>query len=490
MAPRVAYFYDPDIGSYYYGPGHPMKPQRIRMAHSLILSYDLYKELDVFRPHQASHVEMCEFHDSSYVNFLSEVGMDNVKQMLTGDRGSGAAGGVIDKTGNYMRFNLIDSADCPVFDGLYEFQSSCAGGTIDCAKELNYRNYDVTINWSGGLHHAKRSEASGFCYINDIVLGILELLKYHTRVLYIDIDVHHGDGVEEAFYLSHRVMTVSLHKYGEFFPGTGDINDVGSASGKYYSLNIPLDDGVTDEQYYDLYITVIQKVLDVYRPEAIVLQCGADSITGDRLGTFNMTTKGHGACVEWTKNLGIPLIILGGGGYTIRNVARAWLYETAILLGKGDKVSETIPINEYYEYFGPFYNLHLQPDPTLINKNSDEYIHHIKTKALKHLSHLEHAPSVQFSHVPADFFASVITNDNDPDEIDQYNVEWDGGGLSLGAKDEDIHSLLLPQRLRRKNDRNFAMDSSKADNSDRDQKKAFNSLKIAPGHHDEIVDGD
>ena len=91
------------------------------------------------------------------------------------------------------------------------------------AVKLNKQAAEIAINWAGGLHHAKKSEASGFCYVNDIVLAILELLKYHQRVLYIDIDIHHGDGVEEAFYTTDRVMTVSFHKYGEYFPGTGDL---------------------------------------------------------------------------------------------------------------------------------------------------------------------------------------------------------------------------------------------------------------------------
>ena len=91
------------------------------------------------------------------------------------------------------------------------------------AVKLNKQAADIAINWAGGLHHAKKSEASGFCYVNDIVLAILELLKYHQRVLYIDIDIHHGDGVEEAFYTTDRVMTASFHKYGEYFPGTGDL---------------------------------------------------------------------------------------------------------------------------------------------------------------------------------------------------------------------------------------------------------------------------
>lgn len=121
-------------------------------------------------------------------------------------------------------FPLVNvGEDCPVFDGLYEFCQLSSGGSVAAAVKLNKQASEICINWGGGLHHAKKSEASGFCYVNDIVLGILELLKYHQRVLYIDIDVHHGDGVEEAFYTTDRVMTVSFHKYGEYFPGTGDL---------------------------------------------------------------------------------------------------------------------------------------------------------------------------------------------------------------------------------------------------------------------------
>ena len=106
--------------------------------------------------------------------------------------------------------------------------------------KLNKGQSDVSINWAGGLHHAKKCEASGFCYANDIVLAILELLKHHARVLYLDIDIHHGDGVEEAFYTTDRVMTVSFHKFGDFFfPGTGDVKDVGVKQGKYYRCPDP-----------------------------------------------------------------------------------------------------------------------------------------------------------------------------------------------------------------------------------------------------------
>ena len=209
-----------------------------------------------------------------------------------------------------------------VLPDLYAEFFRCVLPRSDGAMKLNHGQVDIAINWSGGLHHAKKSEASGFCYINDIVLAILELLKYHPRVLYIDIDIHHGDGVEEAFYTTDRVMTVSFHKFGDFFPGTGDLKDDGAERGKYYSVNVPLQDGIDDRSYVALFKAVISKVMEVYRPTAIVLQCGADSLTGDRLGCFNLTVKGHGECVRYVKSFGVPLLVVGGGGYNIRNVSR------------------------------------------------------------------------------------------------------------------------------------------------------------------------
>lgn len=137
---------------------------------------------------------MSKFHSDDYVDFLKKITPDNMQEYST----------------QLSRFNVGE--DCPVFDGLYQYCQISAGGSVSGAVRLNHNQADIAINWAGGLHHAKKSEASGFCYINDIVLGILELLKYHARVLYIDIDIHHGDGVEEAFYTTDRVMTVSFHK--------------------------------------------------------------------------------------------------------------------------------------------------------------------------------------------------------------------------------------------------------------------------------------
>jgi len=124
------------------------------------------------------------------------------------------------------------------------------GGSIDAAHLIINNAADIAINWGGGLHHAKKGEAYGFCYLNDIVVCILELLKVFPRVLYIDIDVHHGDGVEEAFFTTNRVMTVSFHEFGEdFFPGTGGLNSLGEGLGKNYAVNVPLRPGMDDDSY-------------------------------------------------------------------------------------------------------------------------------------------------------------------------------------------------------------------------------------------------
>mmetsp|Transcript_19249 Transcript_19249/g.41624 ORF Transcript_19249/g.41624 Transcript_19249/m.41624 type:complete len:381 (+) Transcript_19249:3-1145(+) len=374
---RVSYFFDSDIPNHHYGPGHPMKPGRLKLAHNLVLSYGLYRKMDMFRPHRASAEEMAQFHSPEYIDFIRRVSPDTAKAL-----GSEA-----------QTFNLGEYTDCPIFDNLFDFCSLYTGGSIDGAVRLNHGLSDIAINWPGGLHHAKKSEGSGFCYVNDIVLSILELLKFHARVLYIDIDIHHGDGVEEAFYLTDRVLTCSFHKYGDFFPGTGDIEDIGSEKGLGYSVNFPLKEGIGDKDFYRIFKPVIQKIMDVYKPGAVVLQCGADSLTGDRLGCFNLTAKGHAECVKFVKSFGIPLLILGGGGYTINNVARCWAYETAVLVDEEENITSTIPQNDYSAYFEPNQNLHLQPS-NIQNLNTKEYLDKYKTQILQKLSQLQGAPSV------------------------------------------------------------------------------------------------
>ncbi|KAG5649423.1 hypothetical protein H0H81_003952 [Sphagnurus paluster] len=273
---------------------------------------------------------------------------------------------------------------------------------LGASERLADGSADIAINWAGGLHHAKKREASGFCYINDIVLGILELLRTYPRVLYIDIDCHHGDGVEEAFYTTDRVMTCSFHKFGEYFPGTGTQEDRGRGKGKGYSVNIPLKDGITDEAFQSVFDPIIAKILEVYRPSAVVLQCGADSLAGDRLGCFNITMEGHAHCVQFLRKYNIPLVLLGGGGYTVKNVVRAWAYETACALGIEKDIDPNLPWNSYFEWFGPRYRLEVLENNMDDLNNKDGLLDKIRITALQQLQELAHAPSVGMHDVPRD----------------------------------------------------------------------------------------
>ncbi|KAB5534994.1 hypothetical protein DKX38_018080 [Salix brachista] len=432
---RISYFYDGDVGSVYFGPNHPMKPHRLCMTHHLVLSYELHKKMEVYRPHKAYPVELAQFHSEDYVEFLHRITPDT-QHLFAGE---------------LARYNLGE--DCPVFENLFEFCQIYAGGTLDAARRLNNQLCDIAINWAGGLHHAKKCGASGFCYINDLVLGILELLKYHARVLYIDIDVHHGDGVEEAFYFTDRVMTVSFHKYGDmFFPGTGDVKEIGEREGKFYAINVPLKDGIDDTSFTRLFKTVISKVVETYQPGAIVLQCGADSLAGDRLGCFNLSIDGaylivivafpflpmcylpkhrtviacslfgHAECVRFVKKLNLPLLVTGGGGYTKENVARCWTVETGVLLDT--ELPNEIPENAYIKYFAPEYSLKT-PGGLIENLNSKSYLSTIKIQVMENLRSIQHAPSVQMQEVPPDFYIPDFDEDEqNPDErMYQHNQD-------------------------------------------------------------------
>ncbi|CAK7219789.1 histone deacetylase [Sporothrix curviconia] len=395
---RVAYFYDSDIGNYAYVTGHPMKPHRIRLAHSLVMNYGVYKFLEVYRAKPAVFMEMTQFHTDEYIDFLQKVTPDNMDSYQR----------------EQSKYNVGD--DCPVFDGLFEFCGISAGGSMEGAARLNRNKCDIAVNWAGGLHHAKKSEASGFCYVNDIVLAIIELLRFNKRVLYIDIDVHHGDGVEEAFYTTDRVMTVSFHKYGEYFPGTGELRDIGIGTGKNYAVNFPLRDGIDDTSYKTIFEPVIDAVMKYYQPDAVVLQCGGDSLSGDRLGCFNLSMRGHSNCVDFVRSFNLPTLVLGGGGYTMRNVARTWAYETGRLVGV--EMDAVLPYTEYYEYYGPDYELDVRSS-NMENANNYEYLEKIKIAVIENLKKTAPVPSVQMQDIPRQSMGMTDEEEAELDDLDE-----------------------------------------------------------------------
>jgi len=434
---KVSYFYDPEVGNYHYGSGHPMKPHRIQITNSLVFDYDLHKAMAVYTPAKSTDFELMRYHSREYVEFLSKITPDNRDKYIKEMRA----------------FNVGE--DSPVFSNMYDFIRSYTGASVQAAHHLNIGEADITVNWSGGLHHAKKSEASGFCYVNDIVIAILELLKYHPRVMYLDIDVHHGDGVQEAFYLTDRVMTVSFHKFGNFFPGTGDLFDLGIGNGKYYSVNVPLKDGITNETYHQIFKPVMQAVIDFYRPTVLVMQCGADSLGSDRLGCFNLSIDGHGEAVRFLKAFNIPIMYLGGGGYTVRNVARCWTYETSIVCDRELDLTSEIPThNDYFNFFAPDYQLCSDSvvSSRMDNHNKQEYLNLVHTSVLQNLKMLTFAPSVQIQQVPPDITLFYSDNENDKSDTDTSSRKPSTSSEKcsilkpLDREQDDLHCMSVPTK--------------------------------------------
>lgn len=396
------------------------------MTHSLVTAYGLQNHIEVLTPRPASFREMAKFHCDDYLDFLRRVTPEDSEEILK----------------YQARFNVGEYCpDCPVFEGVYEFCSISAGGSIVAAKRINQGVADIAINWGGGLHHAKRSEASGFCYVNDIVLAIVELLKYYQRVLYIDTDVHHGDGVEEAFYSTDRVMCLSLHKFGEFFPGTGALNDIGMGKGRHYSVNVPLNDGIDDESYKFIFNSVVEHIMNWYCPGVVVLQLGADSLVGDRLGAFNLSMRGHAQSVSFLKKFNVPFLMVGGGGYTIKNVARAWCYETSVAAGVD--LPEDLPYHEYFEYYHPNYLLDVTAS-NMENLNTREYLEKIRMVVVENLRHVAHAPSVEHHPVPVDYWSS--SEEEDDAALDCYDADDICMRCSNESSDSESNYCLAQQK--------------------------------------------
>ncbi|KAI5148292.1 histone deacetylase 3 [Enteropsectra breve] len=328
---KIAYMYDDTIGLHSYGQDHPMNPFRIEMTHSLVKSYGLESKMDLYVP---AIVDMT-YHTEKYLDSLG----------------------------------TTSTVDCPTFTNLKEFSTRYASASINAAHLINSELYDCAVNWGGGLHHAHKEESSGFCFTNDIVMCIQELLKKHERVMYIDIDVHHGDGVEEAFYDCDRVLTVSLHKHGDgFFPETGALITSGMRA-----VNVPLQNGIDDASYSYVYQPIITNAIKKFDPSVVVFQSGADSLGEDRLGVFSLSIRGHAECVRLIKNSGIPFVLLGGGGYTIQNVSRCWAYETALICG--EEPPKHIPSsNPFVHLFEPDFKAAPQLASRHPNVNKRKYL--------------------------------------------------------------------------------------------------------------------
>lgn len=244
-------------------------------------------------------------------------------------------------------FGLLD--DCPPFEGLPDYVRLVAGATLTACRALRDDGCDVAIAWTGGRHHAQRSAAAGFCYISDIVLGINELRRTPStlpfnhkkidKVLYIDFDVHHGDGVEASFAGSRKVSTLSIHLHAAlFFPSTGALS--GNLSGP---LNIATHPGLSDASLLRLVKNVVLPVLAKIDPEAVVIQLGVDGLAGDPVNEWNLSISGLGGALRDIINVceNRKVLLLGGGGYDSASAARAWTYFTSIAV-RFDRSESTV----------------------------------------------------------------------------------------------------------------------------------------------------
>lgn len=282
---------------------------------------------------------------------------------------------------NYWRemdaFGLTDDCVLPETRAgqelLWKYCRSVAGASLQAAQLLcsDSKSIEVAINWGGGRHHAKKSQAGGFCFINDAVLAIKYLQKKCHRVLYIDIDIHHCDGVSEAFYNSDSVLVCSLHRLAPgFFPCTGNPKEKGSGNGFGYNLNIPLPDHINDKAMLSIFQHAVKNLMKAYKPTAIVLAVGGDGLKGDPLvgpdGWF-LSTKGLAACTQFvaiqSKRRNAKLLVLGGGGYNDVNTARAFAVCTAasccgIRPSMLNELPGDVPTHNLIERYKPDYQLH------------------------------------------------------------------------------------------------------------------------------------
>ncbi len=310
---RVGFIDTSPFWKYSYGEYHPLKMYRLYLTQELQRLKGLLEYTEILYPKLADMDLVRNFHTEDYIRVLE-----------IADEGEWK---------DYMIYYGLGTGDCPVVKGIYTASLLSAGSSQICAEYILKRNFRA-FNMAGGLHHAMPDRASGFCYINDPVIAIFKLLERFSRILYLDIDAHHGDGVERAFYSDPRVLTISTHESGKYlFPGTGFEYEMGEGEGFGYSLNFPFPPNSGDDVYIWAFENVIKRAIENFKPEVIVLQSGADALRGDPLTHWNLTTNSYVFVYDYVLSLDVPVLALGGGGYNVGNVCRLWTILLSKLIG-------------------------------------------------------------------------------------------------------------------------------------------------------------
>ena len=337
------------FGRHSYGPNHPLKVERLRLTMDLIEAYGLFDdpEMPWVEAREADEQDVRLVHASEYLEVL--------RQANTGQAPP--------QSGQYG----LGSGDNPVFPGLYDWSLLVTGATLECIRQVRYENRRIAFNIAGGLHHAQSARSSGFCYLNDPAIGIARMIQDGLRVVYLDLDVHHGDGVQTVFYNTDRVLTISIHQSGHsLFPGTGFLEEMGQGPGRGFAVNVPLAPGTDDDLYLQVFKETVPPLVRAFDPDVLVTQLGVDTFTTDPLASLNLTTEGFCKLIREIKSWELSWVALGGGGYNIMNVARAWTSAWAIM--KGVELSDDLPddfVSKHRQLLGK--NLKLSEQAPLIS---------------------------------------------------------------------------------------------------------------------------
>ena len=304
------------------GGDHPLHPLRWELTWALAQSLRVTEQYRVVTSEVADDETLGRVHTPGYINAV---------------RRASSSDGYLVAVGHGL-----GTPDNPIFPGMHENAALIAGASISCAQAIAHREVDRAVNFCGGLHHAMPDSASGFCVYNDVALGITALLDAGVRkVAYVDVDAHHGDGVQAAFYNDPRVMTISVHQSPlSLFPGTGFAAETGRGEAHGTAVNLALPAGTSDASWLRAFHAVVPSLVRAFRPEVLVTQHGADSHREDPLADLNLSVDGQRASYLALRELAESVtdgrwLAVGGGGYSpVRVVPRAWTHMLAIVAGR------------------------------------------------------------------------------------------------------------------------------------------------------------
>ena len=322
----AALIWDPSFVAYKFRPDHPFNPKRLELTISLLEEMSLLTApgLSVVPPRVATDEDLLRVHSPEYIAAVKRLGRE---------------GPVDPREGREWGLGTDDN---PIFPGMHEATATVVGGTLRAAELVMSGEVTRAFNIAGGLHHAHRSRASGFCIYSDLAAAIAWIREAHgARVMYVDYDAHHGDGVQGIFYADPDVLTLSLHESGRYlFPGTGFVDELGEGEGYGYSLNLPLEAFTEDESWIAITAKLIPEVAEAFKPDVIVLQNGCDGHVLDPLTHLRATTRLYEetvriVCETADRLCGGRVVATGGGGYAVWTaVPRAWTLVWAGLSGQ------------------------------------------------------------------------------------------------------------------------------------------------------------